>query len=606
MFVNYCRNMVDGDTVYEGITLNGKSVSGLTRDELLEYMKKTYTSPVASSTIEVKAGTNSLVYPLNAIIKLPDTEALADEIYSYARSGNLISRAFKVIGLKADHKNFTLGYEVNEATINSITEKMSEVNSAKVDPSYVIEEDQVVFTYGVNGIELSSDVIRETLMSYTDSLLKSLTEGTAQNSVSGTVNLVPRTVEFKKLLKINVVNDLPEKTVESKIERRSATEVWVSPGTDGASYDEALLDKIIDDVNSGVPSDTGTEILPLERESSILTKEFYEGVLFRDVLGSGENVNIAEEDETKAAKFADREKNIAIAVGMLDGLVIMPDETLDFLMAIKVADTKSGYVEAYENYAGWDNLILGGGISQVSTALYNAAYLAGIGVVTQTNYTYAPQFGTLGFDAYTDSVTRKNLVIKNNTTMPVKLAATYVDGTVSVKISGTVFTDDDFRDEEGNLIDDSMIPEWIKIENSRPEKRLYAQVALTDKYTSYEFSDGTMFEGETRVTQTGVNGCTLNLYLIVTENGTDDSQFIGIRSYAARDEYIAKGTMPAPTDMPTEIPTDIPTAIPTNNTDDPVVTDVPATDIPDDPTPTDIPDDPTPTDIPDNTDIPEG
>ncbi|MBO4326994.1 MAG: VanW family protein [Clostridia bacterium] len=609
MFVDYCRRTVDGDRVYNGITLNGKSVAGLTRRELGEYIDKTYAAPVSGSTITVRAGEDYVVYPLNAIIRLPDTEKLADEIYEYARSGNLVSRAFTVIKLKEAGKNYTLNYSVNTATIDAITGYMNSKNRAKVDPTYTVEEDRVVFTYGSNGLELGSEDIQSSLTEYTDNLLKSLTEGTATNSVSGTVNLVPRVSEFKKLLKINVVNDLPLKAVAPKIERKSATEVWVSPGTDGAEYDAELLDQIIDRINSGEPSAEGTEILPLTREQSFITKEFYESVLFRNVLGKGSNVNTPETEPERALLNENRDKNIALAVSKLDGLVIMPGEVFSFMDSIKAYEAKTGFLFAYENYYGIENPVEGGGIAQVSTALYNAALLADADIVVRTKYRFAPLFGLMGYDAYTSIKEKSDLRIKNNDTFPWRIEAKYTSGTVSVSINGTVFWETDFLDEEGKPIDPELIPKNIKIVKDRPEKELSTQIARRNAYVVNTFSDPNMDEGTTSIYQKGIDGYTLNLYLIVRQGGKEDKQFIGVETYESRSEYIMTGTRvvtptptevpteeptPTPTEVPTEIPTEIPTEVPTETPTD-AQTDVPETPTEPVATPTE---DPGPTDEP--------
>ena len=192
MFIDFCRRTVDGDRVYNGITLNGKSVAGMTREELSEYINKTYIAPVSNSTLTVKSGEDSLVYPLkDGIIVLPDTNQLIDDIYNYARSGNLVNRAFTVIRLRETGRNYTLNNSINNATINDIITRMNSKNRTKVDPTYRVEEEQVVFTYGSNGLELGEEDIRQSLKDYTDMLLKSLAEGTATSSVSGTVNLIP-------------------------------------------------------------------------------------------------------------------------------------------------------------------------------------------------------------------------------------------------------------------------------------------------------------------------------------------------------------------------------------------------------------------------------
>ena len=585
MFIDFCRRTVDGDRVYNGITLNGKSVAGMTREELSEYINKTYIAPVSNSTLTVKSGEDSLVYPLkDGIIVLPDTDQLIDDIYNYARSGNLVNRAFTVIRLRETGRNYTLNNSINNATINDIITRMNSKNRTKVDPTYRVEDEQVVFTYGSNGLELGEEDIRKSLKDYTDLLLKSLAEGTATSSVSGTVNIVPHVTEFTKLLKINVVNDLPLKAIAPKIERRSPTEIWISEGTDGAEYDSDLLDQIIERINSGEPSPRETEVLPLMREHSFITKEFYEKVLFRNVLGAGSVKNVADDDQTRALLAENREKNIDLAVQKLNGLIIMPGENFSFMESIKAYDSRTGYTMAYENYLGLDDPAEGGGIAYVSTALYNAAYLANAEIITRTKYQYAPLFGLMGFDAYTSIKAHVDLRIKNNSSLPWKITASFVNGTAKVEINGTLFGQDDFLDEEGKPLDPALIPSNMVIVKDRPARELSSQIARRTPYTSVSFSDPTIDEGVSIINQAGINGYTLNLYLIVTSGGKEDKQFLGVESYDVRQEYVIKGTKPGtppPTDVPTVTPTEEPTPTPT--------------DVPDDPTPTEVPDDTTPT-----------
>ena len=453
IFVKYCRRVVSGDRVYSGITLNGKSVAGLTREELDKYISDTYSSPIAQSTINVKVNDDNVTYPLDAIITLPDTSELADRIYNESREGGLIKRAFSVLRLKETGKDFSLNYTVNEDVISSIAANMNSQSRTKIDPTYTVEEDRIVFTYGRNGVELKSEDIKAKLTEYTDNLLASLSEGnTSGGGISGTVTLVPTFTEFRKLLKINIMNELPARPTDARIERKSTTEVWIVPETVGAEYDETLLDAILQKINSTEGEEGQTEELPVVLYGTVLTKELYENVLFRDSLGVGSNKNVQEEDPAKAPAKGLRDTNIALAVEKINGYVVMPGETFSLLNTLKVTEDRNGYVSSMENYNGFDVAVKGGGIAQVATALYNASLLADMGIFSRTKYPYAPNFGLMGFDAYVDATSRVDFIFINKSEMPVKIIASYVDDTVRVELSGTVFTYDDFAGIEPDKI----------------------------------------------------------------------------------------------------------------------------------------------------------
>ncbi|MBO7406697.1 MAG: VanW family protein, partial [Clostridia bacterium] len=419
MFVKYCRRVVSGDRVYSGITLNGKSVAGLTRDELDKYISDTYSSPIARSTINVKVNEENATYPLDAIITLPDTKDLADRIYNESREGGLIKRAFSVLRLKETGKDFSLNYTVNEDTITSIASSMNSKSRTKIDPTYTVEEDRIVFTYGRNGVELKSEDIKAKLTDYTDNLLTALSEGNISGTDSGTVTLVPTFTEFRKLLKINIMNELPARPTDARIERKSSTEVWIVPETDGAEYDEALLDEILLKINTTEGEEGQTEELPVAMYGTVLTKELYENVLFRDRLGAGSNKNVQEDDPAKAPAKGLRDTNIKLAVDAINSYVVMPGETFSLLNTLKVTDDRNGYVSSMENYSGFDTPVKGGGISQVATALYNAALVADMGIFSRTKYPYAPNFGLMGFDAYVDATSRVDFIFVNKSDMPV-------------------------------------------------------------------------------------------------------------------------------------------------------------------------------------------
>lgn len=76
--------------------------------------------------------------------------------------------------------------------------------------------------------------------------------------------------------------------------------------------------------------------------------------------------------------------NITLAAQKLSGLCVEPGETLSFNEAVGARTQEGGYLSAPEPAYGEDVSGVGGGVCQVSTALYRAALLAGVAVTERS------------------------------------------------------------------------------------------------------------------------------------------------------------------------------------------------------------------------------
>ncbi|MBE5799579.1 MAG: hypothetical protein E7321_06475 [Clostridiales bacterium] len=129
---------------------------------------------------------------------------------------------------------------------------------------------------------------------------------------------------------------------------------------------------------SGVKADIEKDIQKMNPASVTLQPQAIEPKVYRAVL---EN-SIALRGYVTAALQGDEAsvRNAALAAGMLDGLCVEPGETLSFNEAVGARTQERGYLTALEPAYGTDVSGVGGGVCQVSTALYRTALLAGIGV----------------------------------------------------------------------------------------------------------------------------------------------------------------------------------------------------------------------------------
>lgn len=176
--------------------------------------------------------------------------------------------------------------------------------------------------------------------------------------------------------------------------------------------------------------------------------------------GEGDTANLVCLGEYKAISQdddSDRASNIDLAARTLDGTEIKPGETFSVNEAL--GDTSQD--ERYFETAVVDGTTLvkgrGGGVCQVSTALYIAALKANLEIVERYPHTIVSDYAPIGLDA-TLAYGQKDLRIKNNTEKSVFIRATALGQTVDVKLYGTAGVDGESIDATSKIIDRFDLP----------------------------------------------------------------------------------------------------------------------------------------------------
>lgn len=136
---------------------------------------------------------------------------------------------------------------------------------------------------------------------------------------------------------------------------------------------------------------------------------------------------------------ADRVHNIVTGAAAVDGTVIPPDGVFSFNAAVGSVDAENGYKDSLIIWGDRTAVGIGGGICQVSTTLFRAAYLGGLPIVERYNHGYVVGwYGQPGLDAtiYTPTVDFK---FRNNTGhhLLVKSAVDQAKGTLTFYLYGT-------------------------------------------------------------------------------------------------------------------------------------------------------------------------
>lgn len=139
----------------------------------------------------------------------------------------------------------------------------------------------------------------------------------------------------------------------------------------------------------------------LPEENAIVEPGYYQ-----ETIGSYEAISQSDDNE--------RAENLRLAAEAINGYVIEPGATFSFNEVVGDTTAERGYKEAPVLYSSGLGSSDGGGICQVSTALYIAAVKADLEIVERHPHSVPSDYAPIGLDA-TIVYGSRDLRIKNNT-----------------------------------------------------------------------------------------------------------------------------------------------------------------------------------------------
>ncbi len=216
-------------------------------------------------------------------------------------------------------------------------------------------------------------------------------------------------------------------------------------------------------------------------------------------------VNVVSEFSTRfpASKF-NRNSNIQLAAAHLDGVVLMPGDTMSFNNTVGRRTIDGGFKEAGVYRNGRHDTGVGGGICQVSTTLYNAALFANLKIVKRQNHSMPVPYVPVGRDATVDYGVI-DLVIENSYDTPVAVSSEYQRGRLFFRILGK-------RDESLSV-------------------RLTSDGAKSWDLGVKIVKDPKVPVGKRVIVEKGAKGRSVNTYRIVLRNGVEIAREPLGRSY---------------------------------------------------------------------------
>ncbi|WP_157069238.1 VanW family protein [Sandaracinus amylolyticus] len=210
---------------------------------------------------------------------------------------------------------------------------------------------------------------------------------------------------------------------DARIEPRTGA---IVPEREGLTLDvHGTLDALADAMRSGAP-EASARIL---RERPRRTARDLANVRLDATLGSFETRYSTSPDA------AARTHNLRVAAARLDGLVLMPGETLDFNDVVGERNEANGFRPAPQIAAGELVDGIGGGTCQIAGTLHAAAFFAGLPIVERSPHSRPSTYIWMGLDAVV-VYARLNLRFTNDLPFPIALAMSVEGGVVRAEIRG--------------------------------------------------------------------------------------------------------------------------------------------------------------------------
>jgi vancomycin resistance protein YoaR len=214
-----------------------------------------------------------------------------------------------------------------------------------------------------------------------------------------------------------------------------------------------------------------------------------------------------------------RSSNIKLAAEKLDGVILMPGETLSFNNTVGKRTVQAGFLEAGVYANGRHDTGIGGGICQVSTTLYNAALFANLKIKERQNHSMPVPYVPVGRDATVD-YGNIDLRLENSYDFPIAITSEYKPGKLTFRVLGV-------KDPS------------LKVEVIQDGHRSWATAVK-------QVPDPSLPAGATKVIEKGSSGHAVQSYRLVYRNGELVlRESLGQSTYRGANRIIAVGTKQA-------------------------------------------------------------
>lgn len=458
---------INNTTIISGISIKGIDVSNLTKEEaynkveniINEKLKKpfnlTYNNMVTSISAE-QLGVNF------------DIASSIDTAYEIGKQNNIFKNNFKILSCLIFKKDIIPSFSYNEDLINTLTLEIgSNLPDKLVEPSYYVENNNLIITNGKNGVIIDTEVLKLKIIAHINDFYTS-----NENIDIPVVNCIAKDININ--------------SIHSDIYKEPKDAYYVQ--------DPFTVYPHIDGIDFGITLDDAEQLLKENKESYVIPLKITKPNITTNQIGTEAFPDLLATFSTSySTKNVNRTTNIKLASSKIDGIVILPGETFSYNVTVGQRTATAGFKSAAVYAGGEVTTGIGGGICQVSSTLYNSVLLSNLEIVERHNHGFNPGYVKAGTDA-TVSWGGPDFKFRNNRKYPIKILCINSGGTITTKIFG------------------------LKEENDY-EVEIETYITSYIPYKTITKNVSSLKSGQTKVIESGSNGCNSVAYRILKKDG---------------------------------------------------------------------------------------
>lgn len=502
----YLATPKDDGLILDNVIVGGVNIGGLTPEDAENAVRLTIESVITTQEMVVRLEYDALTISPADINLTMDVKALIDAAYSYGRTGSAAQNAITRAKAKVNDYHIALVPYLN-MNLNAVYDRIKTFcagyRNNLTQPSVALVGDRPV--YGTSPIEHQKLVI---------------TMGTPQSNLTAD-DLYAKVLDGYSLFELSLTYAPPVIVEPEKPDAQAIFETYCVAAQDatidsktfavtaevyGYGFNIATLQRRIDRAGYGEQIEITLEFIMPD-----ITADALSGHLFKDTLATYTSVCPDSYDKN-------RNKNLKVACQKVDGIVLKVGESFDFNALIGRLSTAQGFASA-PAYSGSNTSIIGGGISQVSSALHYCAMLSELQINERHTHRNVVEYTPLGTDAAVSYGT-ENLVFTNNTTAPIRILASIDGSTVTVTFLGT----------KAHTYETAIEYEALNVYEP------HTTYQLMSKDNVYGYTDG-------YVRQVGLTGYDLQLYRCYYDPNTGAQirrEALETISYSSREEIVVR------------------------------------------------------------------
>lgn len=478
---------INNEKIILGVNVDNIKLQGLKKEEAKQILNKKIEEKL-NQELKIQIDSEEQTILLSQIELEYDVDNTVELAYRIGRKGNIFVNNFDILLSIIFGNDIKLNTFYNKEILDNIVKDIKrKIPNAVKEVDFCIEEDNLIITKGTPGLAIDEEELKqkieEAMLLSTDNLIN-----------ISTFQTNPKEINIEEIYK--------EVHTEAKDAYYTKNPFQIFPEVLGIDFN-------IEEAKDIIKEEKEEYIIPLKITKPNKTVNSIGTEAFPDMLSTFST--------RYDASNISRTTNLKLAVGKINGTVVMPGEIFSYNKTVGKRTAEAGYKDAAGYQGGKVVQMIGGGICQVSSTLYDAAVYANLEIVERHNHAFTTSYVGAGKDA-TVVYGALDFKFKNTRNYPITIKASAQNGIAKVEIFG-IKEETEYEIEISTTIL-NYIPYSVKYED-----------------------DSRYDEGYEKVTQYGSQGCKSITYKIYKLNGVEISRIVlSTDTYDAMNKYITRGT----------------------------------------------------------------